>query len=176
MNPLDLIPPQYAVTAKIIALVLVVAIIFGAGWTVKGWKDEVAYQGLVNDQLETEKKRAEASLSAQKQAEKERDEKQQRVNEWEAKYHADISKAKAENDRLRNADRNGRVSMFIPAKCAGSPRNGGNSDSAVGVAEERAELTGSARQAYHDLREAIIEEQSKTDALQKIAVECAKRH
>lgn len=174
MNLFNLIPKQYTAAAKIIGVILVIAACFAAGWTVKGWNDEVAYKALQNDQLATEKKRADDALAAQKQAEKERDAAQQRVNDWESKYHADISKARTENDRLRVADRDGRVRMFIPAKCVGSAGGGTNPDPAVNLAGEGAELTGSARQAYLDLREAIIEEQTKTKALQKIAQECAK--
>lgn len=164
------VPSGYELQAKIIGYLLLVLVIFMAGWTVKGWKEEVAYKELQNEQLAQEKKRAEDALKAQQEAIAERDKKQGEINSLEAKYHEDVAKAKKEIDCLRNGKC--RVRVYVPTMCPAGAAGGG--DTAVGATETGAELTGAARQSYLDLRQAIMEEQAKTETLQNIARACSK--
>lgn len=159
MNPLNLIPPQYAMVAKITALILVMAIVFGAGWTIKGWKDEVAYQALVNEQLEAAKKRAEDALVAQQKATVERDTAQAEVTKLTKEKSDEIAKAKRENDSLRDQLITGRMRVTIPVRCAygttDKPTGGGELDHGTQNAELDGEVAAALGRIASDGDEAI---------------------
>lgn len=155
---------------KAVLIGIVITAVFFSGWTVKGWKDEVAYTALQNDQLTKEKKRADDALAAQQAALQERDKKQGEINVLEGKYHDDVAKAKREIDCLRSGKCG--VRLRIPTVCTSGAT--GSGDTAVGFTEAGADLTPTARQAYFDLRQALIEDEAKTEALQNIALTCSK--
>ncbi|MEN6586150.1 MAG: hypothetical protein ABFE02_08940 [Sulfuricella sp.] len=46
-----------------VGLLLAVAILFGAGWTIRGWKDEAEIAGLKTEQANTAAEQANAALS-----------------------------------------------------------------------------------------------------------------
>lgn len=138
MNPLDLIPPQYAATAKAIVLLLVAALIFSSGWTVKGWKDDAAYQLLLTQQAEAEGARTQAALDKLNDAIKERDAKQAAITDLDQRYYKDMTDAQNQIAKLRRGIATGWVRLTIPA-VPGSCQAG---DTGVGNAAARTDIDG----------------------------------
>ena len=51
-NPLSLIPTQYQLAAKIVMLLVTLAVVFSAGWTVRGWKAADDENEILSQQME----------------------------------------------------------------------------------------------------------------------------
>jgi len=127
MSPLNLIPEQYQLIAKAVVIAILAAVLFAAGWTVKGWKDDGAYQLLLTQQAEAANKQLQDVIA-------DRDAKQKAIADIDQRNYQEMTNAQAQIADLRKRIASGRVRLTVPARCSQ------NSGTSVDHGEARTEL------------------------------------
>lgn len=117
MNPLSLIPPQYQLLARIVVIVLLAALCFGAGCKVTSWHDASA---IADVRVEHANAIADATArgnAAQKKADAERDEKTAALAVIDQTHHDELRKSEHENASLRADVATGTRVVRVAATC-----------------------------------------------------------
>lgn len=127
MSLLNLIPKQYQLIAKAVVIAILAAVLFAAGWTVKGWKDDGAYQLLLTQQAEAANKQLQDVIA-------DRDAKQKAIADIDQRNYQEMTNAQDQIADLRKRIASGRVRLTVPVSCAKAGSAG------VGNGETRAEL------------------------------------
>lgn len=138
----------YISAPRIGSVVLAVSVVFGAGWTVQGWRKDRAI-------LELENAHQRAVIDAEEEATARWASVLARYAAADVKHYQEMTDAQANNDRLRADVAAGRKRLLVRAVCPGSAQVPGAS-AAPGVGDATAaELRGDSVAAYHDLTDAI---------------------
>ena len=127
MSPLNLIPEQYQLIAKAVVIAILAAVLFAAGWAVKGWKDDGAYQLLLTQQAEAANKQLQNVIA-------DRDAKQKAIADIDQRNYQEMKNAQDQIDDLRKRIASGRVRLTVPSRCSQ------NSGISVDHGEARTEL------------------------------------
>ena len=156
----------------IIALAIAAASALG-GWTANGWRLGAEIQAL-------EAKHANAVADAEAETNRrlialtnERDAKATRLASVDAKYTAQLTKARHENKTLAHRLAAGTTGLRIAATCPASPAQGtGAAESSSLDSPAGAVLDASAKRAYSALRDGITTTETTLAACQKSLAEC----
>jgi prophage endopeptidase len=160
-------PQQIKLIASLVGAALVIALLFGAGWTVRGWRADAAINELKAQQVSDLKKLSDAAEAASEKARHTEEQWQQNVADLDAQHAKELNDAKQENDRLRAAVDAGTVQLRVHAKCSAVSNSVPASAAASGVADgSTVELDSAARQDYFALRAAIKHDQAEILGLQ----------
>ncbi|ACR15068.1 Rz-like phage lysis protein [Burkholderia phage BcepIL02] len=148
-----MIPTQ----AKAIAALAVAALLFGAGWMVRGWRADAEVSALKADHALEAKRLSDAATEASEKARQIESDWQQSVAELDRQHTKEMQDAKQENERLRAAVDAGAVQLRVRAKCPAAPaRDVRGAAAAPGVDDDgTVELDAGARQHYFALRDGI---------------------
>lgn len=155
-----LIPPGY----RLLAVVLLAAAAFVAGWSANGWRLGTKISDLKSDWSEERAELAEEKTAALSKLTDEKEALQLRLSAIETEKHKGISDAKAETARLQASIDRGDYRVLIRAKCPPTmPAEAGNSgvDSRAGT-----ELDPEARSDYLDVKESAERFDIKLSACQ----------
>ena len=130
---------------------------FFAGWQTNGWRLGLDIQSLKAEHSQEQVQLASKAAAQQAQMLKDRDALADRLAALDAEYTTQLSKARHDNQTLRDRLAAGSVGLRIDATCPSAPAGsaqaaqGGSVDSPAG-----AELSAAAGSAYSALRENII--------------------
>lgn len=172
MNPLSFIPAAYQVWVRIAVLVVLVGLVFGAGWKVKGAMDGAAIADLKTQHAQLVADATARSLTAQKKADADHQALATSLAQSSATYHEDLTREQHANDLLRADVAAGTRSLRIDATCPGRPADvpqaaaSGRMDPGAGAV-----LSAAAGQAVLDLRARITDTEHQLGACQA-AVKC----
>lgn len=150
---MTLIPPW----AKVLAALVLVALIFGAGWMVRGWRADAAISAIKTANALEQKRLSDAATEASEKARKIEKDWQGKLAERDDQHLKEMQDAKQENERLRASVDAGVVQLRIRAKCpATAAGNVRNAAPAPGVDDgSTVELDAGSRQHYFALRAGI---------------------
>ncbi|HEK0679154.1 TPA: lysis protein [Proteus mirabilis] len=129
----------------------------------------VAWQGNRIDKLKISNAELTSQLSQQVEINKDYEKRINSLHELDTKHTTELTNAKAEIDKLRDAVRSGRKRVYINAECPTVTKNSTES----GSDEATARLNKAVEQDYLRLREMIVENERQTLYLQNyIKTEC----
>ncbi|MDN7179123.1 lysis protein [Caballeronia sp. SEWSISQ10-4 2] len=145
--------------AKAIAVLVAAALLFGAGWTVNGWRADAEINTLKSGYDKTAADATEKARATEQGWQK-------KVADIDKQRSKELEDAKLENARLSAAVAAGDVRLRVRASCSASsglPQAPG----AAGMADEgTAELDSDARQDYFALRDQLAESEKQIFGLQ----------
>lgn len=143
--------------ANLIISLVIAACGFFAGWQINGWRMDVDIQTLKAEHSQEQVQLANKAAAQQAQMLKARDALADKLSALDAEYTTQLTKARHDNQTLRDRLAAGSVGLRIDAVCpsaatgATQSAQGGSVDLAAG-----AELSAAAGSAYSALRENII--------------------
>lgn len=165
MPALTLLPIITAIPWRAIGIALVAALLFGAGWTVNGWR----YEGRIA------KSTAQAAFDQTTASEKARMDEQT----WRNRYAAldqettrKMSEARNEIEALRARVESGAVRLRVSATCPGKTDLHAGAGATGLDHGAGAELDPDARSAYFALRAGLIRVETKLAAAQDALIIC----
>jgi prophage endopeptidase len=164
-----MIPPQVKLIASLVGAALLVAILFGAGWTVRGWRADAAIEQIKAEDAATAKRLSDAATEASEQARQTERQWVQKVSDLDEQHAKELNDAKQENDRLRAAVDAGSVRLRVHAKCVAAAASSSVPASAAAASVDdgsTVELDAGARQDYFALRAGIEHDQKLILGLQ----------
>lgn len=143
--------------AKALAAFVLVALIFGAGWMVRGWRADAEISRIKAADALEQKRLSDAATEASEKARKTEKDWQAKLAERDEQHLKEMQNAKQENERLRAAVDAGVVQLRVRAKCPAAPASVVRSAApAPGVDDGgTVELDAGARQHYFALRAGI---------------------
>lgn len=120
------------IQARLIGAVVVVLLLVFSGWTVRGWRDDVAISKLKETHALDLKAISDKAVEASNEARKQEQLWREAVAQVD-KLKGDLDNAKSENDRLRDSIGNGTKRVYVAAKCPTSSGGVRKSDTAAVV-------------------------------------------
>lgn len=171
LNPISLIPAPWLVWLRIAALLLVVALVFGAGWKVKGAMDSETIADLRVEHANLVTKATAEHDAALRKVQADHEALAGQLATSSANFHEALTRSEHANDLLRADVAAGTRVVRVAAACPGKPGDlpeaaaGGRVDPAAGPV-----LDPAAGQAVLDLRARILATETQLAACQDAAV------
>ena len=157
---------------KLAAIGVALALAFGAGWVVQGWRKDVQLQEQRTQHARTLQDVAEKTAAARDAVQKQERQMAAQLAELDKQKMEEINAAKSETNRLRRCIAAGTCGVRLISTAGTASSRGAADAAAPGMDNEATAIHGDLQQRVLDLRDAIVEESAALEYLQGYAKQC----
>ena len=157
---------------RLIAAGVALALAFGAGWVVQGWRKDVQLQSQRTQHAKTLQTIAEKTAAARDAVQKQERQMAAQLAELDKQKMEEINAAKSETNRLRRCIAAGTCGVRLNSAASAASGRGAADASAPGVDNAAPALDAALQQRVLDLRDAIAEDSAALEYLQEYAKQC----
>ena len=170
--PFLLVVGMAALNLRLAATGVALALAFGAGWAVQGWRKDVQLQEQRTQyaqKLQDIAEKTTAALTAVREHERLTT---IHLAETDQQKTEEINAAKSETNRLRRCIAAGTCGVRLISTAGAASSRGAADAAAPGMDNEAAAIHGDLQQRVLDLRDAIVEDSAALEYLQEYAKQC----